>query len=142
MKKILIILAVVLVNVLSVVAEPIDKVSIDKNTLNNLVDSCNKFNIFNDSIMECDRMNFHPVYRYLNLKDDQYREFYNIHKDVLESINNLTNKKEEAVELFKIHMATDLRNSYCILDEDQYRKYLVVLNATMNNRDLVKYLHQ
>lgn len=140
MKKILIILAVVLTNVFSVVATPINNFKISDEVISNSIGSDKTFKSFNDSIMIHDNMNFTPVYRFLQLKNDQYEEFYKIHRNVANSLDYLENKKENGTQVFNNNMSMNLRNSYYILDKDQYYMYLRVLNATMMNRDLLKYL--
>jgi len=87
-----------------------------------------------------DDMNFAPIYKFLQLEDDQYEEFYRIHKDVKESLDYLKEKKENGAKAFNRHIDVDLRNSYYILNKEQYHKYLRVLNVTLANRGLSKYL--
>ena len=141
MKKLLIILAVVLTNVFNVVATPVNNFKINHEVVTSLIESNNqKFKNFNDSIMIYDNMNFTPIYRFLQLKDDQYEEFYHIHKDITNSLDYLKKKKENGVKVFNHHIKVDLRNSSYILNKDQYYKYLRVLNVTLVNRDLSKYL--
>lgn len=141
MKKFLIILAVVLTNVFSVVATPTSNFKINHEAMIRLVDSNKiKFENFNDSIMLYDDMNFAPIYKFLQLEDDQYEEFYRIHKDVKESLDYLNKKKENGAKAFNRHIDVDLRNSYYILNKEQYHKYLRVLNVTLANRGLSKYL--
>jgi len=140
MKKILIILAVVLTNVFSVVATPIDNLKISNEVISISTGSNKSFKSFNDSIMIHDNMNFAPIYRFLQLKNDQYEEFYRIHRDVANSLDYLKDKKEDGTQVFNNHMMVNLRNSYYILDKEQYHKYLKVLNMTLVNRDLSKYL--
>ena len=133
MKKFLIILAVVLTNVFSVVATPVNNVIFDEQLISNDV---NKEIIVNDSIYN--DANFKSIYRYLKLKDNQYQEFYHIHKDLYNSIQDMANKKENNIKLFRNHIDVNLRNSSYILDENQYRKYLKVLNVTMINKNLIQ----
>ena len=141
MKKLLIILAVVLTNVFSVVATPVNNFKINHEVVISLIGSNNeKFKNFNDSIMMYDNMNFTPIYRFLQLKDDQYEEFYHIHKDIANSLDYLKKKKENGAKVFNHHIKVDLQNSSYILNKDQYYKYLRVLNVTLVNRDLSKYL--
>ena len=141
MKKFLIILTVVLTNVFSVVAAPTNDFKINHEAIVRLIDSNNsKFKNFNDSIMMYDNMNFTPIYRFLQLKDNQYEEFYRIHKDVTYSLDYLKKKKENGVKTFNNHISVDLKNCHYILDKEQYHKYLRVLNVTLVNRNLSKYL--
>lgn len=140
MKKFLIILTVVLTNVFSVVATPVNNFKINSEVITSITDSNKKFINFNDSIIIYDNMNFAPIYRFLQLQDNQYEEFYRIHKDITQSLDYLSKKKEKGVKSFNNHMNVDLRNSYYILDKEQYHKYLRVLNVTLANRGLNKYL--
>jgi len=140
MKKLLIILAIVLTNVFSVVATPVNNFKINSEVITSITDSNKKFINFNDSIIIYDNMNFAPIYRFLQLQDNQYEEFYRIHKDITQSLDYLSKKKEKGVKSFNNHMNVDLRNSYYILDKEQYHKYLRVLNVTLANRGLNKYL--
>ena len=141
MKNFLIILAVVLTNVFSVVATPVKNYKISNEIVASINKSKEDFKFFNDSIIMRDNMNFAPIYRYLELNDDQYEEFYEIHKDVYNSINKLAMKKENGKKAFNNHMLVDLRNSHYILDDKQYHKYLKVINVTLANRGLNKYLY-
>lgn len=140
MKKLLIILAIVLTNVFSVVATPVNNFKINSEVITSVNNSNKKFINFNDSIIIYDNMNFAPIYRFLQLQDNQYEEFYRIHKDITQSLDYLSKKKEKGVKSFNNHMNVDLRNSYYILDKEQYHKYLRVLNVTLANRGLNKYL--
>ena len=134
MKKFLIILAVVLTNVFSVVATPVNNIVFNEQLISNDV---NKEIIFNDSIYH--DANFKSIYRYLNLKEDQTKEFYYIHKDLYNTIQDMANKKENNIQLFQNHINVDLKNSSYILDNNQYRKYLKVLNVTMINKNLMNF---
>jgi hypothetical protein len=51
----------------------------------------------------------------------------------------MANKKENNVQLFQNHINVDLKNSSYILDDNQYRKYLKVLNVTMINKNLMNF---
>ena len=120
MRKFLIILTVVLMNVFSVVATPVKNFEISNKLVAKSIVSDKKFKNFNDSIMMYDNMNFAPIYRFLKLEDNQYEEFYNIHKDITNSLDYLSKKKEKGVKTFNNHMKVDLKNSYCILNNEQY----------------------
>lgn len=140
MKKILIILAVVLTNVFSVVATPINNFKISDEVISSSIGSDKTFKSFNDSIMIYDNMNFTPIYKFLQLKNDQYEDFYKIHKNIANSLDYLENKKENGTQVFNNNIIMNLRNGYYILDKKQYHMYLRVLNVTLMNRDLLKYL--
>ena len=134
MKKFLIILTVVLTNVFSVVATPVNNIVFNEQLVSKDV---NKEIIFNDSIYN--EANFKSIYRYLNLKEDQTQYFYDIHKDLYNSIQDMANNKENNVQLFQNNINVNLKNSSYILDDHQYRKYLKVLNATLIHKNLMKF---
>ena len=135
----MIILAVVLTNVFSVVATPINNFKINEEAVAHLIDSNKNFKIFNDSVIMHDNMNFAPVYKYLKLDDSQYKEFYNIHKDLYNSIKTFDNT-EIGANTFNNHLKVDLKNSYYILNKKQYNKYLRVLNVTLINKNISNYV--
>ena len=92
-----------------------------------------------DSIM-IKNNKFFPLNRYLNLENDQKEFFFEIHDDFRKSIDNLAIKGEDGLEEFKRHLDYELKMSKMILEDDQYRKYLRIINVTLNNKDLMKYL--
>lgn len=79
------------------------------------------------------------INRYLNLKDDQ-DWFYDIHRNLYDYIKLLSQKHESVMKEFNLNLANDLRLSKMILDNNQYKKYLLVVNQTLNNNDLTKYI--
>lgn len=81
-----------------------------------------------------------PIYRYLDLKNDQKKMFNDIHNDLYKSIQYLAENKEVASKDFKMHLNHDLYLSSLVLEKEQYHKYLRVLNVTLQNKDLVKYV--
>ena len=123
MKKIVLFLFFALLSVLNVNASLVD------NTMKStLVDS-----------VAIDK-NFQPVHRYLDLKEFQYNEFKRIHNDVYEAIIYLEDNKSNGVKYFNNHMKYDLMNSSYILDKNQYHKYLIAVNATLQNKGLIAYI--
>lgn len=140
MKKFLVILTVVLANVLNINATEVNTYKINYDVINKLVDSNKNFKMFNDSILKNNNDNFAPVYKFLKLKDYQYEEFYRIHKDVSNTLVMLNKNKENGVDTFYHHINIDLKNGRSILNENQYRDYVKVLNITIANRGLRKYL--
>ena len=132
MKKFIISLIFVLISTLNINA---NEVSVKDRNINVAT-----VNIKSDSI-HIDK-DFMPVYRFLDLKDYQYNEFYRIHKDVYKAIGNLEKDKFNGVDTFNHHMKYDLKNSAIILDRNQYRKYLAVLNTTIQNKGLTNYINK
>lgn len=82
-----------------------------------------------------------PIYRYLEIKNDQKKMFNDIHNDLYRSIKYLNENKELAVDSFKMHLNHDLYLSQMILTKEQYHKYLRVLNVTLANKNLTKYVN-
>ena len=81
-----------------------------------------------------------PIYRYLELNNDQKQMFNDIHNDLYRSIQYLAANKEVASKEFKMHLNHDLYLSSLVLEKEQYHKYLRVLNVTLQNKGLVKYV--
>lgn len=143
MKKLVIILFVVLMNVFTVVATSTNTYKINyKNNVCLVNSKNNDWKNFNDSIMICDNMNIYTIYNFLQLQTDQYEEFYEIHENITKSFDYLSKKKEKGVNVFNNNIKINLRNSHYILDETQYHKYIRILNITLTNRGLSKYLLQ
>ena len=82
-----------------------------------------------------------PIYRYLEIKNDQKKMFNDIHNDLYRSIKYLNENKELATDSFKMHLNHDLYLSQMILTKEQYHKYLRVLNVTLANKNLTKYVN-
>ena len=80
------------------------------------------------------------INRYLNIKDDQIL-FYDIFNDMYDYINVLDKEQDKIVKEFNMHLKHDLNLSKMILDDTQYKKYLLVLNQTLYNKDLLKYIN-
>lgn len=79
------------------------------------------------------------INRYLKLKDDQ-NWFYDIHRNLYDYIKLLGQKHELVAKEFNLNLENDLRLSKMILDDNQYKKYLLVVNQTLNNKGLTKYI--
>lgn len=136
MKKFLIISIFVLTNIFNVIASQVDNIKV-KN-----VEPIIEY-YFNDSIVITNipqNMGIVSIYRYLKLNPEQYDNFYHIHNSIYNSIQYLDRKKEKGTEIFNIRMKRDLRDIHYILDSEQYRKYLKVLNITLANKKLSLYI--
>ena len=92
--------------------------------------------IANDSLFN---RSCYPVFRYLQLDEIQQQMFQKIHLDLYKSIKYLDENKELAKNDFNKHLKRDLRISTRILSEEQYKKYIRVLNVTLNNKGLIQY---
>jgi len=84
-------------------------------------------------------VNMRKLAEALELKDDQM--------DAVECIHNTFNAgmqlaaqadKDDRKELVERAVTNDIKWMKYILDEKQYRKYLLLLNTTLNNRGLNK----
>jgi len=135
MKKILFILAFFMACFININATEVDDV-------NNFDESKYSIVLNNDSLLMYDKCNFAPIYEYLelDLNDSQFTEFYFIHTDIYNSIKYLANHKEEGVKYFNKRIYKDLYNCNYILDKNQYHKYLLILNVTLNNNGLMDYI--
>ena len=99
-----------------------------------------KIELMNNDNLTIDSISInHSINRYLNLKDDQ-DWFYDIHRNLYDYIKLLSQKHESVMKEFNLNLANDLRLSKMILDNTQYKKYLLVVNQTLNNNDLTKYI--
>lgn len=137
MKKFIIILTIVLTNIFSVIASPIDSINLKKIEVEPVIEY-----YFNDSIIITNipnNMGMYSVCRYLKLNPDKFDEFYQIHNSIYNSIQYLDKRKEKGTKIFNIRMNRDLKNIHYLLDNDQYRKYLKVVNITLANKNLSLY---
>jgi hypothetical protein len=81
--------------------------------------------------------NINSLARYLNLTDDQVESVENVQKVFEESIRySAFMDGKSRSKMIKNAVNYDLKNMRYILDEEQFKKYRVALNATMLNRRL------
>ena len=83
-----------------------------------------------------------PIYRYLELNNDQKPMFNDIHNDLYRSIQYLNENKELASKDFKMHLNHDLYMSQLVLTKYQYHRYLRIINVTLQNKGLIKYTQE
>lgn len=83
-----------------------------------------------------------PIYRYLELNNDQKPMFNDIHNDLYRSIKYLNENKELASKDFKMHLNHDLYMSQLVLTKHQYHRYLRIINVTLQNKGLIKYTQE
>lgn len=77
--------------------------------------------------------------RYLGLSKDQMESVENIHTVFFESLRNAAVMDEESRKrLVNNAISYDLKNMKYILNDEQYKKYVKVLNVTINNRRIEK----
>lgn len=135
MKKFLIISIFVLTNIFNVIASPIDSINLkEKDCV--VAAYCSK-----DSTLIAQQFKFNSLYKYLDLETEQVDEFYEIHKNIYNTIDFLEEKREKGKDGFNNKILRDLRDIHYILDPVQYRKYLKVLNVTLQNRNLTQYIN-
>jgi hypothetical protein len=73
----------------------------------------------------------------LDLKEDQMEAVAEIHHTFsAEMLFAAQASKDERKEMVKKAVMKDVKYMNYILDREQYRKYLMLLNATLNNRGL------
>lgn len=128
MKKFLFILVMSLIFGMNVNANDVKLID------NVRIENVDKYNLSIDSVKIS-----HSIKRYLKLEDNQ-QMFYQIHKNVYDYIQLLENKHELVAKEFNMNLKHNLRLSKLILDDEQYKKYLLVINQTLNNNDLTKYI--
>ena len=118
----------------------------DTKTIYNIT---NKFNSTNDTIT-FDRYYFNEndvilknhenmnIEKFLKIENDQHEFFNNIHNDIKDVIQKF-NDKEITLSEFKLHIYHNIKLSKMILEDEQYRKYLTLINITLINKGLSKY---
>ena len=83
------------------------------------------------------RVNYRSLANALNLSADQLESVKDIHSTFCVEMMNAANApKEQQAEFVDKAVAKDLKYMRYVLGNDQYRKYVMLLNATMNNRGL------
>ncbi|HEY9542502.1 hypothetical protein [Prevotella sp.] len=82
-------------------------------------------------------VNYNSLSYALNLSSDQLESVKDVHRTFCVEMMNAANApKEDKAQLVNKAVVKDLKYMHFILDKDQYRKYVMLLNATMNNRGL------
>lgn len=132
MKKYFIILFFSLISILNINANDVKY----HFNMSNIETKLNNNIIFKDSIIN----KVTPIERYLDIKEDQRYFFKDVHEDIYNSIHKFALTKEDGKKEFIMHLNNGLRNSRIILNKEQMKKYLIVLNVTLINNDLSKYI--
>lgn|SRR5574344_373414 len=83
-------------------------------------------------------LNYNSLARLLNLNMDQEGIIENIHERFCYDMSRAAkaSNKSDREALIKKAVNRDLRHMHYVLDDNQYSKYLSVLNVTFNNRGL------
>lgn len=82
-------------------------------------------------------MSTYALSRALNLSQDQIAVVEDINKTfAAEMMNAATSDKSERDEKIKKAIKRDLSYMFYVLNQDQYREYVKLLNVTLNNRGL------
>ncbi len=120
MKKLILTVAVLLATTLSAKAEDAES---------NEINRVNAYDI---------NVNINSLARYLELSEDQVESVENVQKIFSEALRcaAVMNTKESRKNMVNNTINFDLKNMKYILTKDQYRKYVRVLNATINNRGI------
>ena len=83
------------------------------------------------------RVNYRSLANALNLSADQLESVKDIHSTFCVEMMNAANApKEQQAQFVDKAVAKDLKYMRYVLGNDQYRKYVMLLNATMNHRGL------
>jgi hypothetical protein len=122
MKKVVLMMAMLLATNLSVSAEDL------KSNKANMVEA---YDI---------NININGLAKYLELSKDQIESVENVQRVFSESLKYASayDNKEARKNMVKNAIEYDLRNLNYILTNSQYKKYVTVLNATLNNRGIEK----
>ncbi len=100
---------------------------------NEELNSVENTNAYNMSV------NYTKLADYLQLTAEQLEDVKDIHSEFCADMMNATEETGESrAFMVKNAVYKDLTYMRYVLDNDQYRKYLKVLNATFNNRGLNK----
>lgn len=84
-------------------------------------------------------VNYNKLGEALNLNNDQLESLQDVHKAFCaEMLNAAYADKDEQKVMMDNAIKKDLKYMRYILDKKQYRKYLMLLNVTLNNRGLNK----
>ena len=78
-----------------------------------------------------------PIHKYLKLEENQIEFFDYIHNDLKTSMEMFSLKGNDYSKLFAEHLYHDLSLSKSALREDQYHRYLTVINMTMHNKNIM-----
>jgi len=121
MKKVILSVALLLATSLTVMAE-------DNNS--NEINRVEAYDI---------NVNINSLARYLELSKDQIESVENIHTVFFESLRSAAvMDKESRKSVVNNAISFDLKNMRYILNKEQYKKYVKVLNVTINNRRIEK----
>ena len=82
--------------------------------------------------------NINSLVRYLNLSSDQIESVENIQKIFEENLRyaSFVTNDESRRKMVSNSIEFSTKNMSYVLNEEQYRKYLTVLNATINNKHI------
>ena len=85
-------------------------------------------------------ININSLAKYLELSKDQIGSVENVQRVFSESLKfaSTYDSKEARKNMVKNAIEYDLRNLNYILTNSQYKKYVTILNATLNNRGIEK----
>ena len=122
MKKVVLMMAMLLATNLSVSAEDL------KSNETNMVEA---YDI---------NININGLAKYLELSKDQIESVENVQRVFSESLKfaSTYDSKEARKNMVKNAIEYDLRNLNYILTNSQYKKYVTILNTTLNNRGIEK----
>lgn len=99
---------------------------------NNNVETTTSVEAFNFKI------NINSLTRALNLSKDQQEMYVDIMKSFERNMDLAAKMptEERKMRIAKNTVRTNLRDMKCVLDKDQFRTYLMILNTTLYNRGI------
>lgn len=82
--------------------------------------------------------NINSLVRYLNLSSDQIESVTNVQKIFEENLRyaSFITNDDSRRRMVNNSIEFGTKNMSYILSDEQYKKYLVILNATINNRNI------
>lgn len=96
-----------------------------------------KANTTNNAAAYDMKVNYDKLGETLQLNIDQMEAVKDVHKTFCREMKNVASASEdERKMLMNKALNKDLKYMHYILSKDQYRKYVMLLNVTLNNRGL------
>lgn len=82
--------------------------------------------------------NMNSLSKYLNLSNEQLQGVSNTHKTFCAEIKEIGTTNDKRDEKMDIAIKRNIKYMKMYLGQDQYKKYLRALNATLVNKKLIK----
>ena len=105
--------------------------------INSFANDKNVFNLDNTERYEI-KVNYGKLSKWLNLSQDQEGDVEMFIDELSSDFMFIANECDNSnrVVVTKNALRKNIKNMFSVLDKEQYHKYLAVLNATLNNRNI------